>query len=162
MRARVWRIRTEQVDPPAEALPAPALPGTRDGSGRTVGGGFVRAMEWRPVSGGFDSTGPALVWARPRMPLVAGEEMSGVQRLMLLADCGNGLSRVLDFATHVFINTDLTVHLHREPVGEWLCTDAATTVGPGGVGLAESRLFDADGAVGRGAQALLIGARPGR
>ncbi|GIJ48383.1 hypothetical protein Val02_52690 [Virgisporangium aliadipatigenens] len=163
MRARAWRIRTAAVDLPGDGLgaapPPPAFPDEDGHHGGGLGGGFVRAMRWRPVSGGFDSVGPAVVWACRSMPLVAGEEPSGTQRLMLLADCGNGLSRVYDIASHVFINTDLTVHLHREPVGEWLCIEASTTVDPGGVGLAASRLFDAAGQVGRGAQALLITAR---
>ena len=59
-----------------------------------------------------------------------------------------------------FINCELTVHLHREAVGEWVCVDAATTVSPGGAGLATTVLSDLDGPVGVGAQALLVAPRP--
>jgi hypothetical protein len=55
-----------------------------------------------------------------------------------------------------FINPDLTVYLHRLPAGEWVCLDAVTYVEPHGIGLAESRLFDERGPVGRAAQSLLL------
>jgi hypothetical protein len=59
----------------------------------------------------------------------------------------------------MFINTDLTVHLHREPAGEWIGMDAGTTIGPDGAGTATSVLHDGSGPVGRGEQALLITSR---
>ena len=55
-----------------------------------------------------------------------------------------------------FINPELTVHLHREAAGEWICLDAQTTISAGGTGLATSVLSDLDGPVGVGAQSLLI------
>jgi hypothetical protein len=60
------------------------------------------------------------------------------------------------------LNTELTVHLHREPVGEWICLDAKTTLSHGGTGIATSILSDLDGPIGVGAQALLIAQRPVR
>ena len=47
-------------------------------------------------------------------------------RVMAAADFGNGLSGVLDYFKYIYINPDLTVYLHRQPVGEWVCLDAAT------------------------------------
>jgi hypothetical protein len=67
---------------------------------------------------------------------------------------------MLDVARWWFINTELTVHLHREPAGDWLCLRASSTLGDTGVGLAETELYDEEGRVGRGAQALLVGPRP--
>jgi len=55
-----------------------------------------------------------------------------------------------------FINPDLTVYLHRLPVGEWVCLEALTTVEPHGIGLAESRLWDEHGPLGRALQSLLL------
>jgi hypothetical protein len=75
---------------------------------------------------------------------------------MAVADSGNGASNRLDMRNWLFINTELTVHLWRVPVGEWIGLDAETTIGPNGVGLANSTLHDSDGPVGRGAQALLV------
>ena len=75
---------------------------------------------------------------------------------MAVADSGNGASGELDLRHWLFINPELSVHLHREPVGEWLCLDATTAISRGGVGLATSVLSDLDGPVGVGAQALLV------
>jgi Thioesterase-like superfamily len=66
---------------------------------------------------------------------------------------------VLDWGTPLFINPELSVHVLRDPHGEWVCLDAHTQIAAGGAGLATSVLSDAEGQVARGAQALLIAAR---
>jgi hypothetical protein len=55
---------------------------------------------------------------------------------------------------------DLTVVLDRDPAGEWLLLDAATTIGPAGAGLAVSTICDQAGPCGRGMQALIVSPRP--
>ena len=55
---------------------------------------------------------------------------------MVVADSGNGASNVLDWARYLFINTELTVHFLREPVGEWVLLDARDRLAEGGAGLA--------------------------
>lgn len=160
-RAAAWRVRRAEgasVPPrvpappalPAEAAVDPLPPGWVDG--------YVSAVEWREVVGGFSQAGPCTVWSRLCHPLVADEEPSGLQRVLVVADSGNGLSAELDIDWY-FINPELTVHLHREPIGEWVCVDAVTTVTAGGVGLATTALSDLDGPVGVGAQSLLVGPR---
>ena len=62
----------------------------------------------------------------------------------------------LDLTRWLFINPELTVHLHRAAVGEWICLDAGTAISDGGVGLATSVLSDIAGPVGTGAQSLLV------
>jgi hypothetical protein len=116
-------------------------------------------MEWREARGSWGSPGAAAVWGRMRIPLVPDEEPSGLQRIMAIADSGNGVSYVLPFESWFFINPDLTVHLAAEPVGEWICLDARTRVDAAGFGLAASRLFDRERLVARGAQTLYIGPR---
>ena len=116
-------------------------------------------MEWRAVSGAFLEPGPAKVWMRQRCPLVEGEEPSPLQRTMVIADVGNGISAVLDWRRHLFINVDLSVHLERMPEGEWVCVDAVTRPRPNGVGSAESELSDGSGRIGRAVQTLLFSER---
>jgi hypothetical protein len=139
--------------PPGEMPPAPAS-GWVDG--------YLSAIEWRPVRGHFTEPGPATVWARMRYPLVPGEETGPLERVLAIADSGNGVSSELDLRRWRFINPELTVHLHREAVGEWICLDARTVISTGGAGLATSVLSDADGPVGVGAQSLLIAPREHR
>jgi hypothetical protein len=96
-----------------------------------------------------------------RYPLVPDEETGPLERVLVVADSGNGLSSELDITRWIFINPELTVHLHRMAVGEWICLDAGTTISTGGAGLATSVLYDLDGAVGVGAQSLLVTRRRG-
>ena len=98
---------------------------------------------------------------RPLVPLVPGEEMSGLQRLLTCVDSASGVSAAVDPDTWGFLNTELTVHVLRPPVGEWVCLVAETTLGPGAVGRGRvDGVRRASGPVARSAQALLV--VPGR
>jgi hypothetical protein len=110
-------------------------------------------MRWLDDPGAL---GPARVWMRLCQPLLAGEEPSPLARLAATADFGNGVSAALPFERYLFINADLTIHLHRQPRGEWIGMDARTLLRAGGSGLAESVLHDLDGPVGRGFQTLVV------
>lgn len=158
MTARGWRIAAATRAASLDDAPAPPRP-DHDEPGGELPGGFIHSLEWRWVHGHFREPGGATVWARQRVPLVAGETPSPWQRTMCLADCGNGISGHDDPARLLFINPELTVHLFRQPQGEWLCLEAVTRIAAGGTGLATSRLFDENGLVGHGAQALLIASR---
>jgi hypothetical protein len=160
VRASAWRLRTQptQLDPPAPPAPPPPGPAEARESDFFPTGtefGYHTAMEWGFVDGGFLEIGPATVWMRMR-PLVAGEEPSPLQRVLIAADSGNGVSAAVDFGRFVFINTDLSVHLHRMPAGEWVCLGARTFPDELGVGLADTALYDERGRIGRGAQTLLV------
>ena len=122
--------------------------------------GYHTAMELRVARGGIGQ-GYAFAWMRMRYPLVAGEHPSPLQRVVIAADSGNGVSAALDHERFLFINPELTVHLVRPPTGEWIGLEARTSAESNGVGLAESRLFDVNGPIGRGAQSLLVDRMPG-
>jgi hypothetical protein len=118
--------------------------------------GYLSAIDWRFLRGGFDDYGPGAAWTRPRIPLVAGEEASPMCRALLVADSGSGVGAALDPAKFMFINVDLTVVLPRDPAGEWLLLESATTIGKHGAGLAETTLSDEQGNCGRALQTLLV------
>ncbi|KAA2266496.1 thioesterase family protein [Solihabitans fulvus] len=159
VKAHAWRISGAdtaaiaaggpgRLEPPEAAGPM----GIPDGWGR----GYLDAMEWRTLRGGLFDQGGATVWVRPLVDLVDGEKTTALQRLFTVADSASGVSSLLDIRQWIFINTDLSVHLHRRPTGDWFALDAETTIGPGGVGLATSALHDEAGPVGRTAQALVV------
>jgi hypothetical protein len=158
MLARAWRQRLGALELPRrpDREAPPPLPREETPLRPGWGGGYLHAIEWRFASGGFGGLGPAAAWTRMRVALVEGEEPSPLQRVVTVADSGNGVSGELDLSKWLFVNSELTVHLHRPPAGEWVCLDAASTIEPSGTGLAASRLWDRDGLVGRGAQALLV------
>jgi len=161
MRARAWRLLAGEVrldEPDPGAAPAPPESGaTRAFFPTGEGLGYHTAMEYRFVRGSFLEPGPATVWMRMQVPLVEGEEPSPLERVLVAADSGNGVSAALDWTSYLFINTDLSVHLLREPVGEFVCLDAVTHVD--GLGLADTALWDERGRLGRSAQTLLVRAR---
>jgi hypothetical protein len=166
LRAQATLLRRGEVTLPASAL-APEgdpLPGPDQGrvarwtGGDETAGFHLTAIELRFARGDWGH-GPAAGWFRFALPLVAGEEPTPLQRAVAFADFGNGLSRALDFRTHLFVNTDLTVHLHREPAGEWVALDARTDLDGAGVGQATSILRDERGRLGVGAQSLYVDAR---
>lgn len=170
LRARAVCLRRAPVAVPRRALPAPeGRPGPEAGRPLDLGGlrgvpvegaAFAySAMEIRFLEGRFAAPGPATAWFRLRLALVEGERPTPAQRAAAAADFGNGIGRELDFATHLFVNTDLTLHLSREPVGEWIGLCSRTEHGPEGTATARSDLFDADGALGLAAQSLYVAER---
>jgi hypothetical protein len=118
--------------------------------------GYLDATEWRSLEGGMTGSGRAIVWGRTLVDVVAGEAGTPLQRLCAIADSANGVASRLDVRHWLFINTDLTLHLHRQPAGEWFALDAESVIGPTGAGSTSSVLHDLSGAVGRGAQSLLV------
>ena len=165
MRATAWRLRSRPVElPPLDGVdedpppgPDAAKPREFFPTGEDVG--YHTGMEYRFTRGAYLEPGPATVWMRMRQPLVAGEEPTPLQRVMVAADSGNGVSATLDWRRFVFINVDLTVHLHRMPETDWVCLDAATFPEPTGVGMSDTLLRDERGRIGRAAQTLLVSQR---
>jgi hypothetical protein len=100
--------------------------------------------------------GPTTMWLRTMHPILADEDPSPFQRIAPLADCGNGISPNGRFGQTTFVNADLTMSLHREPVGEWFASRSVSHWQPSGIGLADSELFDTEGAVGRATQSLVL------
>jgi hypothetical protein len=164
MQATAWRIVTQPgrvpvVPPPAMDLPA--LPeeqrmGLFDSVPRF---GYGDALEWRFTEGAFDTLGPATAWARPRLPLVEGEALSPLVRLLLFVDSANGISAELHPARYTFVPVELTVAIHRYPRTEWTGMRARTTIEGDGVGLVRADLFDEDGPLGTALQTLYVAPR---
>jgi len=99
---------------------------------------------------------PAECWARPVVDLVKGETMTPMQRLFAVADIANGMGSRLAVTEWLFLNTDLVVHVHRIPQGEWIGVRAETHYGRDGVGASVGTLFDEQGPVAAIQQAQLV------
>lgn len=158
MTARAWRLPgTEAPGAAPDAHPPPARPEQETPPPHDFG--YGHAVELRFAAGGWFEPGPATAWTRLRVGVVPDEEPSPLQRVLAVADSGNGISAVMSWDDWLFINPELTVHLRREPRGEWICLDAETTITEGGAGLARSTLSDDDGVVAQGAQSLFVARR---
>ena len=181
VRARAWRLLRRDLELPAgvgsldagsparvagrpsahEGAPTP--PGELDRSETFFPTdhdvGYHTAMEIRFAQGGFMEAGPAVAWMRALHPLVAGEETTPLQHVLLAADSGNGISSAVDFRRYRFINVDLSVHLSRMPATEWVCLDSVTVPEPHGAGITDTMLIDERGPIGRAVQTLMFAAR---
>ena len=179
LKARALRVRRAPLSSGAEqsvdrhgseaAAGAVAAPASWSGVGESgfgeiggASGGTLfpgDGMEIRFVAGEFFAPGPATAWFRLKVPVVAGEQPSGLQRMAAAADFPNGIATELDWSRYVFINPDLTLYVEREPIGEWIALAAAVRVVEGGAGISQAVIYDEQGRVGRSLQSLFVAER---
>ncbi|GAY16117.1 thioesterase family protein [Mycobacterium sp. shizuoka-1] len=157
-RASAWRMLTLDTEALLSAPVAP-LPPRAQGVNRNLADNFdpnyVHSLEWLWLTEHM-APGPGGSWLRPQVDLVQGEVSTPLERLFAVADCANGIGSKIDIRKYTFLNTDLVVHLHRVPAGEWTGIRSETRYGPDGVGTTVGTLFDDDGAVGVIAQSVLV------
>lgn len=111
------------------------------------------------IESAFGLAGEATCWFKMLVPLVEGDDIDPTSTALIVADFGNGISATVPMATHVYINPDLTVYLHRRPRGEWIANDARTWLHPDDGALAFAHLWDAAGQFGHATQSLYVAAR---
>lgn len=159
-RATAERLRIAEVEVPPrhDDVPRPGPDGLHawTGSWRTGDVYHLLGVEARSHSDPTPARSPGWAWFRLRLPLVLGEEPSGLQRICAAADFPNGISFVVDPRETTFVNPDLTVYVNRLPVDEWVLVDATTWLEPTGTGVAEGALYDRRGRIGRSVQSLLV------
>lgn len=167
-RASALKIRTvDDLDlPPRDEAPWEQPPGPESAQPVDWRGAFaptpglarfhLDAVEIRTIGDSFTSRGPGLSWFRLRYPLVAGEEPTPFVRLATLADMSNGNSQALDPTVWLYVNPDISLYSHRMPGGEWIGMRSAAHQHDSGIGLADTRVFDCEGPVGRINQAQLL------
>ena len=171
VRARALRVRRAQAPehgsgvapPPEHGSGVAPPPGPEHGRPAGIRPPFrpmfaFDSVEIRFVAGNWGH-GPCTAWFRLIRPLVGGETPTPLQHLAAAGDFGNGISASLSWDEYLYINPDLTLYVEREPVGEWICLESETRIAAGGIGIAESVLYDLDGRVGRATQALLVAPR---
>jgi acyl-Coa thioesterase superfamily protein/acyl-CoA thioesterase superfamily protein len=117
-------------------------------------GGYMSAIDWSFEEGGFHTPGPGRAWARPNVPLIAGEKLTPWQRTLIVADSASGVSLSLDPLQYIAINCDIAVTLFRDPRDDWILLDAETTAAPQGGAMTAARLYDLQGPVGVSVQSL--------
>jgi acyl-CoA thioesterase len=122
--------------------------------------GFHTTVEVKRA-GGVAGSGYAIAWIRIPVPFIAGEETTPLVRMAATSDFGNALGNIRASERVGFINADITLYLHRPPEGEWICLETQSYAQPHGLGIVESKVYDAGGPVGRVVQALIVNARQG-
>ena len=132
----VWSPEPWQVPAP-EALPEPP---------NLTGG----ALSSRTITGALGTCGQRRVWLRDNCELVAGTPLTPFMRVALIADLANPFSNSGDRGL-AYINSDVTVYLHRLPLDAWIGLEATNHHATEGVAIGEALLYDRTGAIGTSA-----------
>jgi hypothetical protein len=138
--APVWS-RPAWNAPPPEQVPPPEQP-------------FTEKWEMRPilptgVSHGHHlrAPGPRRTWLREVRPLVAGEAHTPFSRIAAGIDYTSPTSNASETSLD-FINSDVTLYLHRLPAGEWIGYEVTDHQSAEGVAIGHCVLHDIHGPVG--------------
>jgi hypothetical protein len=159
-RATAVRMRRQQVEVPIDADPPPRDPPEAvtpwSGGYRSGPAYHLLGVEARSPQQPGGKRGPGWTWFRLKLPLVPGEEPSGLLRICAAADFPNGISNIVEPTALSYVNPDLTIYVLRPPVDDWVLVDARTWLEPHGTGMAEGALYDRRGRIGRSIQSLLV------
>ena len=155
---RVWvrgtalRLRTEPSPDASVALlhplpeePAPPEPGQ-----------WAQAIR---LAGDYRVPGPGASWIRMTNELIAGEALTPLQAVTMVADFGSGTAALVPMASWTFANVDIAIHLTRAPREGWLLIDSISESAGNGVGLTHSRLGDSGGMIGFAHQTTFLSRR---
>jgi len=108
-----------------------------------------RPMPWtvRPFTGGFGEANQRRAWLRELRPMVAGRDITPYARAAASCDFASPYSHSGDEGLG-YINTDVTLTLHRLPAGEWLGYEASYHDADAGIAAGQCRLYDEQGPIG--------------
>lgn len=160
VRATAWRIQRADTSAVA-AVEEPAMPSLEHAVALQDmhlrwPGGYIQSLEVREVPG--NRPGRGQTWLHNPHQMVEGEVTDPLVRLIGMADTANGVAprQSPSPGGWMFPNVDLSIHLFRDPVGEWIGLDTSVTFGTDGIGMTSSVLNDAMGPFGRSAQILTV------
>ena len=108
----------------------------------------------RPIEGGFGEPGRRRLWMSEVRPLVDADPLTPFARVALAADFASPFANAGEGRLG-YINTDVTVYLHRLPTTEWIGFDVVGHHATDGVATGECWLYDETGAIGTASVAAL-------
>ena len=134
--SKVWSPPNWTVPLPDDITIPPDVPKYSGGSRRHV-----------PISGSMGSYGQKQIWMSEQRNLVNEDDLTPWLHVALLADFANPFANSGDGSLG-YINSDVTLYLHRLPVGEWLGMEVVNHQATDGVAIAECCVYDLEGAIG--------------
>lgn len=117
-----------------------------------------RMWEVRSIKGRMGSVGPRQLWMRELRDLVDGRPITPFTRAALTADYASPLANAGD-AGLGYINSDVTLYLHRLPATEWIGIEVSNHHATDGVAIASCIFYDENGAIGTSSVAALAQAK---
>lgn len=164
-RASGVRVRVTSLSLPdsarSEVRQPPGVP--EEGShafmppGEEWGTGFWTAFDIRPMHGAaLNTPGRSSAWFRLRAGIAPSLPRTGSARAAGTSDFGNGLGPAVSLHDWKYINPDLNLHLHRDPVGDWVALRSGSVAESTGMGLVNTTVFDVEGSIGTATQAVFV------
>ena len=141
----VWSPPNWQVPMPAD-IPAPTYP---------------RHGKWaqRLIMGHMGSLGPRQLWMSEVRDLVEGFPLTPFVRVAVAVDYSSPFANAGDQGLG-YINSDLTLYLHRLPIEPWIGFEVVNHQASDGIATGECRLYDQTGAIGTAIAAALAQRKP--
>lgn len=139
----VWKPATWDVPKPQDLSPPDPA--------RTPMGGM---WETRRITGDFATVMQRRMWIREVRELVEGRALTPFVRVAGSADFASPAANIGDKGLE-FINSDVTVYLHREPVSEWVGYEVINHGASDGVAIGECFIYDEQGPIGSASCAAL-------
>lgn len=133
---QVWTSPNWDVPKPAD-LPPPADP-------RAAMSGM---WAMRAIVGAMGTQGDRRVWMMDIRELVAGRPLTPFGRVALAADFASPFANAGDQGLG-YINSDVTVYLHRLPVSGWIGFEVRNHGATDGVAVGDCMLYDEAGPIG--------------
>ncbi|MET0362834.1 MAG: thioesterase family protein [Sphingobium sp.] len=118
--------------------------------------GVLRHTDQRVVAGRNRQDGPGVLWINFGAQVIGGTPLSPLTRTAMAADFGGGTGNMLGADPYSSPNLDISLFLMREPVGEWVLTEAITESAGNGTGITSSRLADVRGTFARTHQSIFV------
>jgi len=136
--------------PPSWRVPAPGdiAPPT---DGRSGMGGMWAT---RRIAGDFGAVGEKRIWISEVRELIEGRALTPFVRVAVSADFVSPFANAGDAGLE-FINSDVTLYLHREPSTEWIGYEVINHGATDGVAIGECFLYDEIGPIGSATCAAL-------
>ena len=113
----------------------------------------------RPITGAMGTVGPRRLWMSEVRDLVEGAPLTPFVRVAVAADFASPFANAGDQGLG-YINSDVTLYLHRLPVKEWIGFEVVNHHATDGVAIGECFLYDQQGAIGTSTVAALAQRKP--
>ena len=120
-----------------------------------------RMWEMRPISGAMGTEGTRQTWMREIREMVEGTPLTPFSRVAAACDFASPFANS-GSAGLGYINTDITLSLHRLPRGEWIGFESHYHGADDGIAVGQCRLYDEHGAIGLGTCLALAQVMPTR
>jgi hypothetical protein len=144
----VWSPPNWDVPAPAD-IPAPTDPRL----------GMNGKWTTRPIVGAMGTVGPRRLWMSEVRDLVEGTPLTPFVRVAVAADFASPFANAGDRGLG-YINSDVTLYLHRLPATNWIGFDVVNHHATEGIAIGECWLYDERGAIGTSTVAALAQRKP--